>query len=83
MKSVTGVKFFKDMILIFFVALTLNISCTQASSVNTQMSNIVEYDEVKNLPDPPEKFLFDVRNATEIEEIGSIPKAVNVPCKLR
>lgn len=52
-------------------------NCSNSAMTN----NTVMYEEVKNIPDPPEKYLFDVRNTTEIEQVGSIPKAVNIPCE--
>lgn len=51
------------------------------SAVAATMSNTVTYEEVKDLPNHPEKFLFDVREPIEIAAIGAIPRAVNVPCR--
>lgn len=42
---------------------------------------IATYEEVKDLPNHPEKLLIDVREPAEIAESGSIPTAINIPCK--
>lgn len=43
---------------------------------------IVTYDEVKDLPNHPEAYLFDVRDPPEIKETGQIPTSINIPRKL-
>lgn len=43
---------------------------------------IVTYDEVKDLPNHPEKTLIDVREPHELQETGIIPTATNIPCKI-
>lgn len=43
---------------------------------------IAFYEEVKDLPNHPEKLLIDVREPAEIAETGSIPTSVNIPRKL-
>lgn len=40
---------------------------------------IVKYDEIKNLPNHPEKWLIDVREPIELERTGAIPTAINIP----
>lgn len=70
------------------------ISCTKSYPVcNIVMGNqfssdatqinipIVSYDEVKDLPNHPEKVLIDVREPDELKETGIIPTAINIPCK--
>lgn len=42
---------------------------------------IVGYDEVKDLPNHPEKTLIDVREPHELQETGIIPTSINIPCK--
>lgn len=42
---------------------------------------IATYEEVKDLPNHPEKLLIDVREPAEIAETGSIPTSINIPCK--
>lgn len=39
------------------------------------------YEEVKDLPNHPEKLLIDVREPQEIIDTGIIPTSVNIPCK--
>ncbi|KAG5669947.1 hypothetical protein PVAND_000236 [Polypedilum vanderplanki] len=41
--------------------------------------NIAEYDEIKALPDHPEKLLIDVREPNELKETGQIPTSINIP----
>lgn len=45
------------------------------------MSVIATYEEVKDLPNQPEKYLFDVRDPPEIQETGQIPTSINIPRK--
>ncbi|XP_055322401.1 rhodanese domain-containing protein CG4456-like isoform X2 [Sitodiplosis mosellana] len=40
---------------------------------------IVSYEEVKDLPNHPEKTLIDVREPNELQETGIIPTSVNIP----
>lgn len=42
---------------------------------------IATYEEVKDLPNHPEKLLIDVREPAEIAETGSIPTSINIPCE--
>lgn len=42
---------------------------------------IVLYDEIKDLPNHPEKLLVDVREPNELAETGRIPTSINIPCK--
>lgn len=42
---------------------------------------IATYEEVKDLPNHPEKVLIDVRKPNELEEYGVIPKSINIPRK--
>lgn len=43
--------------------------------------SIVTYEEVKDLQNRPESYLFDVRDPPEIKETGQIPTSINIPCK--
>lgn len=42
---------------------------------------IATYEEVKDLPNHPEKLLIDVRNPDELKEYGIIPSSINIPRK--
>lgn len=42
---------------------------------------IVTYEEVKDLPNHPDKWLIDVREPKELKETGVIPTAINIPRK--
>ncbi|EDW16921.1 rhodanese domain-containing protein CG4456 [Drosophila mojavensis] len=37
------------------------------------------YEEVKDIPNQPHKYLFDVRNKSELEETGVLPASINIP----
>ena len=39
------------------------------------------YEEVKDLPNHPEKYLIEVRSKDMVEKDGSIPGSINIPCK--
>lgn len=40
---------------------------------------VVDYKEVKDVPNHPEKVLIDVREPHELVETGVIPQSVNIP----
>lgn len=42
---------------------------------------MASYEEVKDIPNHPTKYLFDVRNKNELEETGVLPASINIPCK--
>lgn len=59
----------------FFVLLTL-----LGVSLSADDDDIVTYEEIKELPNHPEKLLIDVRPLAEIEEYGSYPAtAIVIP----
>lgn len=68
----------KTLEIAFIVLLFIHLS-----SCALKMSSvpIATYEEVKDLPNHPEKLLIDVREPAEIAETGSIPTAINIPCK--
>uniref|UniRef100_A0ABK9NFV8 Rhodanese domain-containing protein n=1 Tax=Glossina morsitans morsitans TaxID=37546 RepID=A0ABK9NFV8_GLOMM len=37
------------------------------------------FEEVRNVPNHPEVYLIDVRNADEVAKTGSIPASINIP----
>lgn len=45
------------------------------------MVEIATYEEVKDLPNHPEKVLIDVREPSELQETGQIPTSINIPRK--
>ncbi|KAL7029961.1 hypothetical protein ACKWTF_006444 [Chironomus riparius] len=40
---------------------------------------IATYEEIKDLPNHPEKLLIDVREPQELESTGRIPTSINIP----
>lgn len=45
------------------------------------MIEIASYEEVKDLPNHPEKILIDVRETDQVQKMGNIPTSVNIPSK--
>ncbi|EDW83666.1 uncharacterized protein Dwil_GK13732 [Drosophila willistoni] len=37
------------------------------------------YDDVKDIPNHPDQYLFDVRNQSELNETGTLPASINIP----
>lgn len=62
----------------FLGILSNNISTTKVMSIKP----IATYEEVKDLPNHPQKLLIDVREPKELQETGQIPTSINIPCKL-
>lgn len=44
------------------------------------MVTIATFEEVKNIK--PDVYLIDVRERNELEETGTIPHSINIPCKI-
>lgn len=42
---------------------------------------IATYEEIKTLPNHPEKLLIDVREPQELLDTGVIPTSINIPRK--
>lgn len=66
--------------------LRLNLFCVESSRKYSSETNgakipVVGYDEVKNLPKYPRITLIDVREPNELQETGSIPTSLNIPCE--
>ncbi|KAM7360198.1 rhodanese domain-containing protein CG4456-like [Cochliomyia hominivorax] len=53
-------------------------SYTKYAALDSKIG-IVYYEEIKDLPNHPEKLLIDVRTPEEIEEFGKIPTSINIP----
>jgi len=66
---------------VILVLVSNAISSEENSEVKMSTIEIATYEEVKDLPNHPEKLLIDVREPSEIEETGSIPRSVNIPRK--
>jgi len=49
------------------------------SKSNLGEVTIAYYDEIKSLPDHPEKLLIDVREPEELKQTGKIPTSINIP----
>lgn len=48
-------------------------------SNNMSNINIAYYEEIKDLPNHPEKYLIEVRTPEELLETGKIPTSINIP----
>lgn len=51
------------------------------SSIEMSEIEIATYEEIKDLPNHPEKLLIDVREPHELENTGKIPSSINIPRK--
>lgn len=65
--------------MIFLFAI-VGVFCSQFCT-NMAANPIATYEEVKDLPNHPEKLLIDVREPHELQETGKIPTSINIPCK--
>lgn len=70
----------KDLSLVFISILVI-FQSGRILSQNMSSVAIANYEEVKDLPNHPEKLLVDVREPAEIAETGKIPTSINIPCK--
>lgn len=57
------------------------VSLRYSTDANQITIPLVTYDEVKDLPNHPEKWLIDVREPAELTEAGVIPTSINIPRK--
>lgn len=53
-----------------------------SSNTNEIVIPVVTYEQVKDIPNHPETTLIDVREPSELQETGSIPTSINIPCKI-
>lgn len=64
-------------VILFSVIFVLVESC--GSEMSVKGIPVVDYKEVKDVPNHPEKVLIDVREPHELVETGVIPQSVNIP----
>ncbi|KAI8119681.1 Heat shock protein 67B2 [Lucilia cuprina] len=68
-----------------FAIFALQLCLLQAASHTESLNNsenkieIAYYDEIKDLPNHPEKLLIDVRTPEELVQTGKIPTSINIP----
>lgn len=67
--------------LLTFCFLACAILKTVAAEDITINKDFASYEEVKDLPNHPEKYLIEVRSKDLVEKDGSIPGSINIPCK--
>lgn len=58
------------------ILIVLQIFAAQSENVD-----FATYEEVKDIPNHPEKYLIEVRSKELVEKDGSIPGSVNIPCE--
>lgn len=63
-------------------ALSYSRLLSTIGSSSAKMVEIATFEEIKDLPNHPEKLLIDVREPNELVETGKIPTSVNIPRKL-
>lgn len=64
-----------------FVLISILVLAKNSCAQEMPSIPVATYEEVKDLPNHPEKLLIDVREPAEIAETGSIPTSINIPCK--
>lgn len=67
--------------ILFLAVLGRRAYCSVEQPPPPAIIPVVLYDEIKDLPNHPEKLLVDVREPNEILETGRIPTSINIPCK--
>ncbi|KAL5280233.1 TSTD3 family protein [Megaselia abdita] len=67
--------FIRSLSILFLIVQISFITCKDEESKIL----VSDYEEVKDLPNHPEKLLIDVRGPEEIKEFGKIPTSVNIP----
>lgn len=70
----------KRYILIFLVACAIQLKISAADEQGP-LKEFATYEEVKDLPNHPEKYLIEVRSRDMVEMDGAIPTSINIPCK--
>jgi len=53
-----------------------------ANQVKFVLRTMATYEQVKDVPNHPEVYLIDVRRKDELQQTGSIPASLNIPCKI-
>ncbi|XP_023305339.2 rhodanese domain-containing protein CG4456-like [Lucilia cuprina] len=78
MKQTTTIK---SCFAIFALQLCLLQAASHAESLNNSENKIeiAYYEEIKDLPNHPEKLLIDVRTPEELVQTGKIPTSINIP----
>ncbi|KAG5680028.1 hypothetical protein PVAND_009561 [Polypedilum vanderplanki] len=50
-----------------------------SSEADIDLNKFATYEQIKDLPNHPEKLLIDVREPNELKETGVIPTSINIP----
>lgn len=66
---------------IFRTIFSLIILLSATPLIKMAEIKVATYDEIKDLPNHPEKLLIDVREPHELENTGRIPTSINIPRK--
>jgi rhodanese-related sulfurtransferase len=61
----------------------MSVSNADSSEGQIDLTKFATYEQVKDLPNHPEKLLIDVREPNELVETGVIPTSINIPRKYR
>ena len=75
---------FSDFNYLYQITATSNQGFCLSNAFSTKLTpaQIASYEEVKDLPNHPDKLLVDVREPSELIEFGQIPTSINIPCEL-
>lgn len=55
--------------------------CLQLSTMAFTLLPVVTFDDVFKLKDDPNVLIIDVREPSELQDTGSIPRSINIPRK--
>ena len=66
---------------IFRTIFSLIILLSATPLIKMAEIEVATYEEIKDLPNHPEKLLIDVREPHELENTGRIPTSINIPRK--
>lgn len=58
-----------------------NIDLVKYFSSMSDQSNIVSFEELRNLQKENKTLIIDVREPSELLETGILPNSINIPCK--
>ncbi|XP_061401132.1 rhodanese domain-containing protein CG4456 [Musca vetustissima] len=65
--------------IVLCILLCSNLVHWSLADDENQMKDFATYEEVKDLPNHPEKFLIEVRSRDMVENDGAIPTSINIP----
>lgn len=65
---------------LFIICCFVLCAVFQIVVADEEESDFATYEEVKDIPNHPNKYLIEVRSKELVEKDGSIPGSINIPC---